>query len=79
MWLGHLRHRQRDQGSKPPKASFGLVEARAQEPSEELELEPKVSDEVQDSPIPSQGDSAPNSTEGESSQAPNKAPPWLHP
>ena len=39
-----------------------------------MEPEPKVPDEVQDSPIPSQGDLAPNSAEGESSQAPSKAP-----
>ena len=57
---------------KPPKATSGLVEARAPEPSEEVEPEP---DEVQDSPVPSQGDPAPNSAEGESSQAPNEAPP----
>ena len=31
---------------KPPKASFGLVEARAPEPSEEVEPELKVPDEV---------------------------------
>ena len=60
---------------KPPKASSGLVEARAPEPSEEVEPEPEVPDEVQDSPVPSQGDPAPNSAEGESSQAPSEAPP----
>ena len=38
---------------KPPKASSGLVEARAPAPSEEVEPEPEVSDEVQDSPVPS--------------------------
>ena len=31
---------------KPPKASSGLVEARTPKSSEELELKPKVSDEV---------------------------------
>ena len=40
-----------------------------------MEPEPEVPDEVQDSPVPSQGDPAPNSAEGESSQAPSKAPP----
>ena len=60
---------------KPPKASSGLVEARAPEPSEEVEPEPEVPDEIQDSPVPSQGDPAPNSAEGESSQAPSEAPP----
>ena len=60
---------------KPLKASSGLFKARALEPLEELEPEPKVSDEVQDSPVPSQGDPALNSTKGESSQAPNEAPP----
>ena len=60
---------------KPPKASSGQVEARAPEPSEEVEPEPEVPDEVQDSPVPSQGDPAPNSAEGESSQAPSEAPP----
>ena len=34
---------------KPPKASSGLVEARAPEPSEEVESEPEVPDKVQDS------------------------------
>ena len=38
-----------------------------------MELEPEVPDEVQDSPVPSQGDPAPNSAEGESSQAPSEA------
>ena len=51
---------------RPPKASSGLVEAHASEPSEELEPEPKVSDEIQDLPVPSQGDPASNSEEGES-------------
>ena len=37
---------------KPPKASSGLLEARASEPSKDLEPEPKVLDEVQDSLIP---------------------------
>ena len=60
---------------KPLKASFDLVEARAPEPSEELETEPKVPDEVQDSPIPSKSDPTPNSLEGESSQASSEAPP----
>ena len=64
---------------KPPKASSGLYEARASEPSEELEPEPKGSDEVQDSPIPSQGDPAPNSVEGESSQALSEALPVVAP
>ena len=40
-----------------------------------MEPEPEVPDEVQDSPVPSQGDPAPNSAEGESSQAPSEAPP----
>ena len=60
---------------KPPKASSGLVEARAPEPSEEVEPEPEVPDEVQDSPVPSQGDPALNFAEGESSQASSEAPP----
>ena len=47
---------------KPPKTSSGLVEARAPEPSKELEPKPEVSDEVQDSPVPSQGDPMSNST-----------------
>ena len=64
---------------KPPKASSGLVEAWASEPSEEVESEPEVPDEVQDSPIPSQGDPASNSEEGESSQAPSEAPPVAAP
>ena len=59
---------------KPLKASSSLVEARAPEPSEEVEPEPEVPNEVQDSPVPSQGDPAPNSAEGESSQAPSAAP-----
>ena len=40
-----------------------------------MEPKPEVPDEVQDSPVPSQGDSPPNSAKGESSQAPSKAPP----
>ena len=60
---------------KPPKASSGLVQARAPEPSEEVEPEPEVPDEIQDSPVPSQGDPAPNSVKGESSQASSEAPP----
>ena len=55
---------------KPPKTSSGLFEARVPEPSEEVQPKPKVPDEVQDSPVPSQGDLAPNSAEGESSHAP---------
>ena len=64
-----------EEGAKPPKASSGLFEARAPEPSKEVEPEPEVPDEVQDSLVPSQGDLAPNSTKGESSQAPSAAPP----
>ena len=64
---------------KPLKASSGLVKARAPKPSKELESEPKVSDEVLDSPIPSQGDFVSNSVEGESLQAPNEAPPVAAP
>ena len=60
---------------KPLKASSSLVKARAPEPSEEVESEPEVPDEVQDSSVPSQGDPASNSAEGESSQAPIEAPP----
>ena len=60
---------------KPPIASFGLVKARAPELSKEVEHELEVPDEVQDSPVPSQGDSALNSAEGESSQEPSEAPP----
>ena len=45
----------------------------------ELELEPEVPDEVQDSPVPSQGDPAPNFAEGESSQVPSVAPPVAAP
>ena len=60
---------------KPPKVSSGRVEARAPEPSEEVEPDPEVPDEVQDSPVPFQGDPAPTSAEGESSQAPSEAPP----
>ena len=58
---------------KPLEASSGLFETRALEPLRELEPEPEVPDEVQDSPIPSQGDSVPNSADGESSQAPSEA------
>ena len=64
---------------KPPKATFGLVEARALEPSEKLELKPEVPDEIQDSLVPSQGDPAPNSAKGESSQVPSEAPPVAAP
>ena len=64
---------------KPPKASSSLFEARAPEPSEEVEQEPEVPDEVQDSPVPSQSDQAPNSVEGESLQAPSVAPPVATP
>ena len=46
---------------------------------EELELEPEVPDEVQESQVPSQGDTVPNSTKGESSQAPSEAPPVAAP
>ena len=60
---------------KPPKASSGLVEVRTPEPSEEVEPESEVPNEVQDSPVPSQGDPAPNSAKGESSQVPSEAPP----
>ena len=60
---------------KPPKASSGLVEVRAPEPSEEVEPEPEVPDEVQDSLVPSQGDPASNFAEDKSSQAPSEAPP----
>ena len=59
---------------KPPKGSSGLIEARALEPLEKLEPDPKVPNEIQDSPVPSQGDPVPNSAEDESSQAPSKAP-----
>ena len=55
---------------KPQKSSSGLFKARALEP---LELEPKVLDKVQISPVPSQGDSVLNSMEGESLQVPSKA------
>ena len=58
---------------KPPKMNSDLHKARASEPLEELESEPEVPDEVQDLPVPSLGDPAPNFAEGESSQAPNKA------
>ena len=64
---------------KPPKASSGLFEAQAPEPSEEVELELEVSDEIQDLPVPSQGDPAPNFAKGESSQAPSEAPPVVAP
>ena len=60
---------------KPPKASSGLVEARALEPFEKVEPELEVPNKVQDSPVPSQGDPPPNSAEGESSYAPSEAPP----
>ena len=60
---------------KPPKASSGLFKDRAPKPSEEVEPEPEVPDEIQDSPVPSEGDPAPNFAKGESSQAPSKAPP----
>ena len=53
--------------ASPPKASSGLLEARTPEPSEELEPKPKVLNDVQDSPIPSQGDSVLKSAEDESS------------
>ena len=64
---------------KPQKASSCLFEVWEHEPSEELEPEPKVMDEVQDSPVPSQGDPASNSAEGESSQAPSGGPPVAAP
>ena len=64
---------------KPFKASSGLFEARASEPLEELEPEPEVPNEVQDSLVPSQGDPTPNSAKGESLQAPNEAPPVAAP
>ena len=38
---------------KPLKTNAGLIEAWAPEPSEEVEPEPEVPDEVQDSPVPS--------------------------
>ena len=60
---------------EPPKASSSLYKARASEPSEEGEPDLEVPDKVQESPVPSQGDPAPNSAEGESSQAPSEAPP----
>ena len=52
---------------KPLKASSGLFEVWAPKPSEEVELEPKVPNEIQDSLVPSQGDPAPNLAKGESS------------
>ena len=58
---------------KPLKASSGLFEARASKPLEELEPKPEIPDEVQHSPVPFQGDPAPNFVEGESSQAPSEA------
>ena len=64
---------------KPSKASSGLFKARTTEPFEEVEPESEVPDEVQDIPVPSQGDPAPNSAEGESSQAPSEAPPVAAP
>ena len=48
-------------------ATFGLFKPGAPELSKKLEPDPKVPDEVQDSPVPSQGDSGSNSAEGESS------------
>ena len=60
---------------KPPKASSGLVEVQASEPLENLEPKPKVPDEVQDSPVPSQGNLVPVSVEGESLQTPSEALP----
>ena len=60
---------------KPPKASSGLVEAQGTKPSEEVEPEPEVPDEVQDSPVPCQGDPAQRSAEGESSKVPSEALP----
>ena len=64
---------------KPPIASSSMFEARAPEPSEELEPEPEVLDEVQDAPVPSQGDPASNPAKGESSYAPSEAPPMAAP
>ena len=64
---------------KPPKTSSGLVEAWAPEPSEEVEPEPEVPDEVQDSPVPSQGDQTPNSAEGEPHRRQVKLRPWQRP
>ena len=64
---------------KRPEASSGLFQASAPEPSEALEPKPEVPDEVQDSPVPSQGDPALNATEGESSYAPSEAPPVIVP
>ena len=61
------------------KASSGLFKAWALKPLEELESEPKVPDEVQDSPVASQGDPAPNSAEDESSQAPKEVAPVAAP
>ena len=46
------------------KASSGLIKARAPEPSKELEPQPEVPDEVQDSPVPSKGDPAPEFRRG---------------
>ena len=64
---------------KPPKASSGLFEARASKPSEKLDLEPELPDEVHESPVPSQDDPAPNSAKGDSSHAPSEAPPVAAP
>ena len=52
---------------KPPESEFWPIRGRAPKPSEEVEPEPEVPDEVEDSLVPSQGDPAPNSAEGESS------------
>ena len=73
-WLGHKRHRRRNRGTKAPESEFWPVRGRAPEPLEELEPEPEVLDGVQESPVPSQGDPAPNSTMDESSKAPSAAP-----
>ena len=51
---------------KPLKVSSGMFKTRAPEPLEDFEPEPKVPDEVQDSPVPFESDPAPNSAEGES-------------
>ena len=66
-----MRHRQEIEEMQGPKTSSGMFEAQAPEPSEEVEPEPEVPDEVQDSPVPSQGDSVPNSVEDKSSQVPS--------
>ena len=62
---------------KPLKVSSGLVEALATEHFEERELESKEADEVQESLVPSQDDPVPNSTEGESLEAPMKLRQWM--